>query len=214
MGLAGIGRPEHGGDAGAAGAGVAVGRRGGREKEMGIDDLACRPNGVVARSIARPTTRKSALADLRKRAAPISDKARRSGRWRSGRRIGPSSQYGSDPGDRSCRLRPATFLPRLAVLCVPQCDGERACRDCGKGLCLSCGTSLERIAPESLTRCLSDFVHGHIWRHRARVPQDRVERGPHWPSIALDPLTRSRIASGPIARSNVASPGLVAASAR
>ena len=36
----------------------------------------------------------------------------------------------------------------------------------GKGvcavLCLSCGTSLERIEPESLTRTLSEFVHGYI----------------------------------------------------
>lgn len=29
-------------------------------------------------------------------------------------------------------------------------------------LCLICGTSLERIEPESLTRSLSEFVHGYI----------------------------------------------------
>src|SRR5262249_25510964 len=47
----------------------------------------------------------------------------------------------------------------------------------GKGLwralCLSCGTSLERIAPESLTRPLSEFVHGHIWWHGLGAPQNR-----------------------------------------
>src|SRR5262249_25692760 len=34
-----------------------------------------------------------------------------------------------------------------------------------KVLCLSCGTSLERIAPESLTRLLFEFVHWHMSRH-------------------------------------------------
>jgi hypothetical protein len=29
-------------------------------------------------------------------------------------------------------------------------------------LCLICGTSLEQIKPESLTRPLSEFVHGYI----------------------------------------------------
>src|SRR5258706_8535731 len=41
-------------------------------------------------------------------------------------------------------------------------------------LCLNCGTSLERIAPESLTRSLSEFVHGHIWWHGLCAPQNRV----------------------------------------
>src|SRR5262249_44447176 len=41
-------------------------------------------------------------------------------------------------------------------------------------LCLACGTSLERIAPESLTQCLSEFVHGPIWGHRPGAPQNRV----------------------------------------
>jgi len=41
-------------------------------------------------------------------------------------------------------------------------------------MCLSCGTSLERIAPESLTRNLFGFVHGDISRHSNLGPQDRV----------------------------------------
>jgi hypothetical protein len=41
-------------------------------------------------------------------------------------------------------------------------------------LCLNCGTSLERIAPESLTPSLSEFVHGNIWWHPLCVPQNRV----------------------------------------
>src|SRR5262245_1662430 len=44
----------------------------------------------------------------------------------------------------------------------------------GRGLCLSCGTSLERIAAESLTRRLSEFVHGHMSRHGSKLPQHRV----------------------------------------
>src|SRR5262249_36976427 len=43
-------------------------------------------------------------------------------------------------------------------------------------LCLNCGTSLERIAPESLTQSLSEFVHGHIWWHGLCAPQNRVKR--------------------------------------
>jgi hypothetical protein len=34
---------------------------------------------------------------------------------------------------------------------------------CGPGLCLICGTSLEQIPPESLTLCLSGFVHDYVW---------------------------------------------------
>jgi hypothetical protein len=40
---------------------------------------------------------------------------------------------------------------------------------------LSCGTSPERIAAESLTRHLFEFVHGDIWRHLSRGLQDRVD---------------------------------------
>src|SRR5262245_51113122 len=39
----------------------------------------------------------------------------------------------------------------------------------GESLWLSCGTSLERIAAESLTRLQSDFVHCHI----SRLPYQR-----------------------------------------
>ena len=58
---------------------------------------------------------------------------------------------------------------------------QRAAGVSGRGLwgalCLSCGTSLERIAPESLTRRLSEFVHGHMsWRGR-RTPPNPVNGG-------------------------------------
>jgi hypothetical protein len=43
-------------------------------------------------------------------------------------------------------------------------------------LCLSCGTSPERIAPESLTRSISDFVHGHISWRTDLLPPNRVTR--------------------------------------
>src|SRR6185312_6119732 len=39
---------------------------------------------------------------------------------------------------------------------------------------LSFGTSLERIAPESLTRTQYGFVHGDIWPPRLPSPQDQV----------------------------------------
>src|SRR5262249_61483975 len=41
-------------------------------------------------------------------------------------------------------------------------------------MCLSCGTSLERIAAESLTRGLFPFVHGDISRHSVHQLQDQV----------------------------------------
>jgi hypothetical protein len=46
-----------------------------------------------------------------------------------------------------------------------------------KGLFLSCGTSLERIAPESLTPALFDFVHCHISGYRHRKPPNEVNFG-------------------------------------
>src|SRR6187401_3561264 len=45
----------------------------------------------------------------------------------------------------------------------------------GKSLWLSCGTSLERIAAESLTRAEFDFVHGHISRPPFWGPLNRVK---------------------------------------
>jgi hypothetical protein len=56
--------------------------------------------------------------------------------------------------------------------------GIRRARDDGKALwgalCLSCGTSPERIEPESLTRSVSDFVHGHISWRADLLPPNRV----------------------------------------
>src|SRR5262245_52241619 len=63
------------------------------------------------------------------------------------------------------RTRPPMTRP-----CVPYRRGKGPWR----ALCLSYGTSLERIAPESLTRSLSEFVHGHIWWHGLGTPQNRV----------------------------------------
>jgi hypothetical protein len=40
---------------------------------------------------------------------------------------------------------------------------------------LSFRTSLERIAPESLTPALYGFVHGDIWQALPVQPQDGVE---------------------------------------
>ena len=41
-------------------------------------------------------------------------------------------------------------------------------------LCLRCGTSLERITAESLTRKLFDFVHREIWEDWRTAIPDRV----------------------------------------
>src|SRR6266545_3505224 len=49
-----------------------------------------------------------------------------------------------------------------------------SCAKPPKPRCLSCGTSPERIAPESLTRSLCAFVHGNISRQSSPEPQDRV----------------------------------------
>src|SRR5581483_6458610 len=43
-----------------------------------------------------------------------------------------------------------------------------------KVLCLRCGTSLERIAAESATLALFDFVHRDIWHEPAQTIPDRV----------------------------------------
>src|SRR5262245_11942248 len=63
-------------------------------------------------------------------------------------------------------------------------------------LCLSCGTSPERIAPESLTRSLSDFVHGHISWRSALLPPNRV-RG-----LTRLPSRRLRLVNASLARRN------------
>ena len=106
MGLSGIGRPQHGGDAGATGAQVTIGRRreGNRHQRSGM--------------------------------APRS----RLPRWR-GRRMGHGF-----------------------------CITTRR----WKGLCLTCGTSLERIAAELATRDLFEFVHRDIWRRSHHRTPDRV----------------------------------------
>src|SRR6266446_6202724 len=56
-----------------------------------------------------------------------------------------------------CMVRPCPGKKTLrsGPCLVSQCDGGKD----GDGLCLSCGTSLERIAPESLTRrCRNSFT--------------------------------------------------------
>src|SRR5215475_817859 len=82
------------------------------------------------------------------------------------------STYQSPGAFWGCRLRINTTAdpPPMTRPSVPYRRGKGLWR----ALCLSCGTSLERIAPESLTRSLSEFVHGHIWWHALGAPQNRV----------------------------------------
>ena len=58
-------------------------------------------------------------------------------------------------------------------------EGGRLCITMRRQTCagLSFRTSLERNAPESLTRMLYGFVHGHIWRASSSILQDGVVGG-------------------------------------
>ena len=116
--------------------------------------------------------------------------------------VGPSTAVTPAPRARDVRLgcgenemaitrpdwRRVFFKARQGVP-VSQCDGARCLR-------LSLRTSLERIAPESLTQVLYGFVHGDIWRpatHDATRSSSRevIE-------VAVRPLqtlTRAKIAS-------------------
>ena len=62
-----------------------------------------------------------------------------------------------------------------------------------EALCLSCGTSPERIAPESLTRCLSEFVHGDMSWPTLGIPPHRVN-GVGSPSAAGRQFVNSSVA--------------------
>src|ERR1700730_8519342 len=74
------------------------------------------------------------------------------------------------------------------TLIRPFCTTMRRVMDLG----LSSRTSLERIAAESVTRLLLEFVHGDISRHPVRGPPYRVERlkgaGPFRHSSVNGPL--------------------------
>jgi hypothetical protein len=65
-----------------------------------------------------------------------------------------------------------------------------------EALCLSCGTSLERIAPESLTRRLSEFVHGDMSWAPSGVPPHRVN------GIGSPVATKSQFVNASIAGRN------------
>jgi hypothetical protein len=83
---------------------------------------------------------------------------------------------GTGPRRRWSRPFRRAHFPGTAEGCPSR--GHRPAHDNGKALwgalCLICGTSPERIAPESLTRSLSDFVHGHISWRTALLPPNRV----------------------------------------
>ena len=123
MGLAGIGRPEHRGDAGAAGAGFAAGRRGGRGEGDGHrrskvwGEWRC---GKVNRAAHNAQIGARRLAE---RAAPISDKKPQIGRWHSGRGIGHQVNMVQIRAT-ACQLRPATFLHCYHLLCTTMRRGK------------------------------------------------------------------------------------------
>src|SRR3954463_7857654 len=92
--------------------------------------------------------------------------------------VGPSTAVTPAPRARASRLLGAEkeidiIDPKgtpLGFLYVFVCTTMRRC----KGLCLSCGTSLERIAPESLTPPLSEFVHCKMSPHLVHEPPNQV----------------------------------------
>src|SRR5262249_17995487 len=102
---------------------------------------------------------RSSVSSFRRRARPqrfAAFRRRHAGRRAEGMvvtRIGRSSPKIFRWRDKRCDCHPTK-----GGRAVPQCDGTALC----PALCLSCGTTLERIAPESLTRSLSEFVHGNM----------------------------------------------------
>ena len=107
---------------------------------------------------------------------------RHSIRHRRPRRDGPIEYPRDRPIFEPSRRRSSAAHPTSHCGRSPDRNGQigqirHARQSTGKAvgaLCLNCGTSLERIAPESLTRSLSEFVHGHIWWHGLGAPQNRV----------------------------------------
>jgi hypothetical protein len=87
--------------------------------------------------------------------------------------LGADGQSGAGPVPS---LR--AFSRQCRGLPIAAARDPRGSRDDGEALwgvlCLSCGTSPERIAPESLTRSMSDFVHGHISWGADLLPPNRV----------------------------------------
>ena len=88
---------------------------------------------------------------------------------------------------RRQRSPPARLFP------VSQCDDKHPAG-------LSSRTSLERIAPESLTRALYGFVHGDIWQTPGVQPQDGVAQArfkrdlvPSNVNASLDSMNGSRV---------------------
>src|SRR5205085_4419747 len=88
------------------------------------------------------------------------------------------------PSGRCRRSDPTVPLPSCTTM-----RRGKACAEAPYRRCLSCGTSLERNGPESLTRPVSEFVHGHISRHLGLMPQNKVAPRYASGSVCLQPLT-------------------------
>src|SRR3954471_23789093 len=88
--------------------------------------------------------------------------------------VGPSTAVTPAPRARASRFTGEEN--EMAILCPENRKASRPFQPLlyhnatVERLPLRCGTSPERIAAESLTRKLSDFVHCHISRHPSRVP--------------------------------------------
>jgi hypothetical protein len=124
-----------------------------------------------------PATRSSGSSRLAIGSFAAVARATSRNRFRSRNHMGIMTLRTSHAG--SAASRPARL--------VPQCNTAPAVEKHQTFMCLSCGTSLERIAPESLTRHLFEFVHGDIWRHLSKELQDRVVHKIRWARGAKRP---------------------------
>jgi hypothetical protein len=100
--------------------------------------------------------------------------------------VSPIRKFANPCGALGCELRnrrrpPSRSQPRhlragrglIAATDVTLTPAKRR-KALWEALCLSCGTSLERIASESLTRRLSEFVHGDMSWRVLGIPPHRV----------------------------------------
>src|SRR5262245_19633897 len=156
----------------------AIASRSGSERPPGhaaVHPVPCKPAGNPP---GRPSCRGRSSAVHR--LPPSIFPPRR--RWRE-RRWPPSLRAFS----RQCRGLP------IAVAWNPP-RPETAGKALWGALCLSCGTSPERIAPESLTRSMSDFVHGHISWRTDLLPPNRVT------GLTQSPPREPRLVNASLAR--------------
>src|SRR5215469_3651978 len=110
--------------------------------------------------------------------------------------VGPNTAVTPEPRARSSRsalgeneigieTRLRRYHARKARACLSQPRHWKA-------LCLTCGTSLERIAAESATPSPFVFVHRDIWPRRQFCIPDRVDSGAAAPCLGSEGASTAR----------------------